>query len=55
VPHPLKGEKRQDYISRCMGDEEMRRKHSDPAQRAAVCYAFWRGKHGGSPPPAKGK
>lgn len=41
MPTPNKGEKRKDYISRCMGDGEMGRKYPDEKQRYAVCQSYW--------------
>jgi len=41
MPYPKKGENRTDYIQRCMSDPEMISKHSDGANRYAVCRSFF--------------
>lgn len=46
LPTPRKGEKKDEFVSRCMGDEEARRTFPDQQQRAGVCYSQWTGKHG---------
>jgi len=46
MPHPNPGEGKSAYISRCMGSGEMNSQFPDKAQRAAVCYSYWRKKHG---------
>lgn len=46
LPSPRKGEEKQDFISRCMGDEEARKTYPDGQQRSAVCYKQWEDKHG---------
>ena len=41
MPEPRKGEKKQDYISRCISymiSKEGRKK----GQAAAICYSMWR-------------
>jgi hypothetical protein len=50
IPKPRKGEEKQDFISRCMGNETMLDDYPDNKQRAAVCYASWR-KAKGEPEP----
>ena len=42
VPQPRKGEKQDDYHSRCMGDKTMQEYDQD--QRNAICYQTWRDK-----------
>jgi len=37
IPTPRKGEKRKDFINRCMKDEVMKREYKDRAQRFAIC------------------
>ncbi len=44
MPYPHPNEKKDAYISRCMGNEEMKDKHPDVKNRLAVCYAFWKEK-----------
>lgn len=39
VPKPSGDEKKDDFISRCMGDEKMNSEYPDQEQRAAICYA----------------
>jgi hypothetical protein len=41
MPSPKKGESRNDYIGRCMGNKKMKKEFSDTKQRAAVCYSYW--------------
>lgn len=47
IPSPTIGEKRDPFISRCMGNEMMVGEYEDNAQRAAVCHSAWREVHGG--------
>jgi len=42
LPKPRKGEKQDDFIDRCMGDEVMNKEYPDAPQRAAVCHRQWR-------------
>lgn len=44
IPKPKKGEKEQEFISRCMGDKIMNKDYPDQEQRAGVCYSQWRTK-----------
>lgn len=44
IPKPNTGEKRQDFISRCMGDSTMTSEYSDNKQRLAVCSASFNSK-----------
>jgi len=37
IPQPEKNEDRQKFISRCMGDETMKKDYEDTKQRVAVC------------------
>lgn len=39
LPKPEKNEKRNDFVSRCMGDETMKKDFKDNKQRVAVCLA----------------
>lgn len=41
MPTPRDNEKQDDFISRCMSDEEMKRKHPEQDERYAVCKSFW--------------
>lgn len=42
MPTPKRNEERKDFISRCMGDEEMKAKFRFMPQRLAVCATYWR-------------
>jgi len=44
LPLPKKGETSQDFISRCMGYEIMKREFPEQKQRLAVCYSQFRKK-----------
>ncbi len=37
LPKPKKGEKRQDFISRCMSDDKAKEEMGDSKQRIAYC------------------
>ena len=41
LPKPS-GESEDEFISRCMGDDQMVKEFPDQDQRAAVCYAQWK-------------
>ena len=41
MPQPIKGEKKETYISRCMSDEESVGSFPDEDQRYAVCNRIW--------------
>ena len=41
MPSPSPEEKEDDFISRCMSDEEMKSKHPQQKERYAVCKSFW--------------
>ena len=42
MPNPKKTESEQEFVSRCMGSDEMKSEFSDQEQRAAVCYSKYR-------------
>lgn len=42
MPDVKPGEKRADYMSRCMGDAKSRKDYPNPAQRAAVCANIYK-------------
>ena len=44
LPKPSEGEKQDDFISRCMGNDTMKDEFPDNDQRLAVCYQRWRDK-----------
>ena len=44
IPKPKKDEKKDDFISRCMGDDVMNTEYPDQDQRMAVCSTQWRNK-----------
>lgn len=54
MPKPRKGETRDDFISRCMSDEESKRSFPGTDQRLAVCNSVWVGA-GGRGLPRKAK
>lgn len=37
IPTPKKGQKEQEFMSRCMSDEGMKKEFPDNKQRVAVC------------------
>jgi hypothetical protein len=41
MPQPIKGEKKDTFIQRCMGDEESVGAFPDESQRYAVCNRVW--------------
>lgn len=47
IPKPKKGESKDDFISRCMSDEDMKEYSADPKsnQRYAVCISKWESKN----------
>lgn len=44
LPNPRPSETEQDWMSRCMGDDEMQAEFPDQKQRTAVCAQKWRDK-----------
>jgi hypothetical protein len=44
IPTPRKGEKRTDFVSRCMSNPTMKREYPDNKQRFAICMSSWRDK-----------
>ena len=38
LPKPSKGEKKQDFVSRCAGSKVMNKEFPDQKQKLAVCY-----------------
>jgi len=42
MPNPRKDESKDDYLQRCMGDEETLSKYPDESQRYAVCNSLWK-------------
>jgi HK97 family phage prohead protease len=53
IPKPKKGEKEDDFIERCMGNETMKDEYPDNDQRLAICYDSWRKEKGGEKPKTK--
>jgi hypothetical protein len=47
MPSPRKDESEDQFISRCMSDEEMKGKHPKQDERYAVCKSFWDNKDKG--------
>lgn len=41
MPDKIKGENKQDYISRCMSSDSMQKEFPEQDQRLAVCYSKW--------------
>jgi hypothetical protein len=41
MPQPIKGEKKDTFIQRCMSDEESVGAFPDESQRIAVCNRVW--------------
>ncbi len=41
MPIPRKNEAEKEFISRCVGDLEMKTKFPDNKQRLAVCYSYF--------------
>jgi len=48
MPAPKKGEKQNDFVSRCMSSEESKRSFPDTKQRVAFCNSQWRRKGKGA-------
>ncbi|MCR4284538.1 MAG: DUF2213 domain-containing protein, partial [archaeon] len=42
IPKPKEDEEKNDFISRCMGDEAMVGEFKDEAQRTAICMTSWK-------------
>ena len=42
LPKPNKNERREAFLSRCMGDSVMNHEYEDNKQRYAVCNSQWR-------------
>jgi hypothetical protein len=45
MPNPNPKETQDDFISRFMSDEAMKKKYPNKKQRLAVAYSHWRKKH----------
>lgn len=45
LPTPRKDEEKNDFISRCMGNDTMKKEYPDQKQRTAICYQQWRDKN----------
>jgi hypothetical protein len=41
LPKPKKDEDKDDFISRCMGDDVMNDEYPDTSQRRAICETQW--------------
>ena len=41
IPSPNKGEGKDKFMSRCMGNPTMNKEYSDNKQRYAVCQSKW--------------
>jgi len=42
LPKPNQGERRDDFISRCMGNSEAKKEFPDNEQRLGVCFSQFR-------------
>lgn len=42
IPKPKDGESKDDFISRCMGNDTMVEEYPDQKQRAAICFSAWK-------------
>ena len=45
IPSPRKGETQDGFMTRCMGDEVMKKEFTNNKQRVAVCSQKWRDKN----------
>lgn len=45
LPEPGKGESREVFMTRCMGNDTMRNEYPDTGQRWAVCRSQWEGRN----------
>lgn len=41
MPSIKKGEKKSDFVSRCIGNEGMNKEFPNQRQRTAVCFSLW--------------
>lgn len=41
MPKPRKGEKKSDFVSRCMSDPEAKRIKPKPDERLGFCFGLW--------------
>ena len=55
LPNPRSGEKRADFVSRCMKNETVRGDFKEQDVRLGVCFTQWRKKHPEDKPPNKEK
>lgn len=44
LPKPSKGQKEDDWISSCMGNDKMKSEYPEEKQRLGVCYSQWENK-----------
>ena len=44
IPKPKSGEKQDDFIERCMGNDTMKEEYPDNKQRLAICFSQWKKK-----------
>ena len=45
LPNPNKNEEQNDFISRCVSDDVMKKEFKDNKQRLAVCYSLFKRKN----------
>lgn len=41
MPRPNPEESKNEFISRCMDDDEMKRRFPDRKKRSGRCYGYW--------------
>jgi len=41
LPKPRKGEKKDDFVSRCIADDVIQEEYATQKERIAVCYSLW--------------
>lgn len=46
MPDVKKGESKNDYLSRCISSEEMKKEIPQKDKRIKVCYEYWEDKRG---------
>ncbi len=50
IPKPTKGEDKNTFIDRCMGDDVMKKEYPDNDQRLAICETEWKNKRAEASP-----
>lgn len=44
IPKPRKDETKEEFMSRCMSDDVMKKEYDNASQRYAVCNTQWKNK-----------